>query len=112
MMDWWVGSRYDNEADDIMLLCPAIVGREQCKAPDLGFALFMSHATYGPCTFHKSNLCQLHDMGLKPSEGRMVNHDYDKSTSGVHEAIAQSWNNPEAQELVRQWQIEYGGCNE
>jgi len=35
----------------------------------------LSHTNMGACTFFKDGLCELHDKGLKPLEGRLANHD-------------------------------------
>lgn len=47
---------------------------------------------YG-CTFFKEGLCTLHDLGLKPTEGRLSHHstiDVRKNTS-ISRAVARSW---------------------
>lgn len=37
----------------------------------------LNRTNYGACTFHKDGLCELHDLGLKPLEGRATHHDRD-----------------------------------
>lgn len=46
---------------------PAPAGREG--------ALNLTHTRYGACTFFREGLCELHDKGLKPLEGRIAHHD-------------------------------------
>ncbi len=45
--------------------------------------------------------CELHDPGLKPTEGKMSTHK--DTPQELHEAMAESWNNKEAQELATKW---------
>lgn len=50
----------------------------------------------GCCTFFKDGLCELHDLGLKPTEGRLATCDQSKSTTpDNHPAfiIAEMWRN-------------------
>ena len=106
MYDWWVGGHYENtdwEADDFVyknidLLCPASVGREGDRAhsgivpPD------------EPCTFYSElDGCELHALGIKPTEGKLTLICNPRETKGLHEWIAQQWNNPEAQALANKW---------
>jgi len=52
--------------DSSSFIAPATVGRE---------GEVLNKTTSGPCTFHKDGLCELHDKGLKPFEGRIAHHD-------------------------------------
>ena len=51
----------------IPCLCPAIVGHE------MGIGPLKMHE--GPCTFFKNERCELHNLNLKPAEGRFATHD-------------------------------------
>lgn len=97
MIDWWVGERYDDETEDILILCPAAIGHEGKAAPE-GFLFHVPKLT---CNLLKGGLCSIHDSGFKPVEGRMAHHDGGRGDT--HEATAESWNNAEAQALVLEW---------
>ena len=94
MNDWWVGDGPDGE--DIQLLCPASSGYEGDYAP--------SWPADVKCTFlTEDNLCEIHNSGAKPMEGRLSLHG---EVENLHETVATLWNNPEAQDLVRKWRNE------
>lgn len=42
-----------------------------------------------PCTFYRGGLCELHDLGLKPMEGRLSSHD--KPAGTVRSTVLASW---------------------
>ena len=85
MVDWW----FDRDTDKtICLLTPAIVGREAAEAP--------AHPE-GQCTFlDEAGLCHLHGLGLKPTEGRIALRG-NRTPEGLHERIARTWDDVEAQ---------------
>lgn len=74
MRDWWVGAAIqmpdDDERrwDDTYLLVPAMVGHE-------GGDCDRSWMPTGRCTFLNGGRCELHALGLKPSEGRKAIHE-------------------------------------
>lgn len=88
MLDYW-------ESDDgpINIVSPAIQGRESDHAP------FFPH---GQCTFLKGGRCELHDLGLKPVEGRLAHHD-GRGGEALHEAVAESWRNEQSQAFADTW---------
>ena len=89
MRDYWVGGGHDD--GDIHLVCPATPGYEQKMAQ-----FFPSDG----CTFQRTDgLCELHDLGLKPIEGRLALCG-ERTPKDMHFEVAQLWNNPEAQELA------------
>lgn len=54
------------------------------------------------CVFHSpEDLCLLHDRGLKPTEGKLADHD-DHSTD-LRKHICSQWNNEEAQNIIRKY---------
>lgn len=90
MVDYWVGSPGE---EDIEIISPAIVGYEGRRAPICPF---------GGCTFlTEKGLCELHELGLKPTEGRLATCK--GSCEGLHEAVAQSWDNKESQIFAKEW---------
>lgn len=61
MLDWW-GNMVGDEIDFYMIV-PAIKGYESYRAPIYPI---------GECTFYKDGLCELHNLKLKPLEGRLA----------------------------------------
>ena len=92
MLDWC----FDREqSKTICLLTPAIHGREAGEAP--------AHPS-GPCTFlDEQNLCRLHDLNLKPTEGQLA-LCHDRTPAGLHEQIGQAWDCDAGRALVDQWE--------
>lgn len=84
MQDYWY-----RKGNDIKLLCPAINGYEGRFSPSW-----------------PNGLCQLHDLGYKPLEGRK-SLCQDKTPKKLHKKIAKMWDNSEAQEIVRKWNGDY-----
>lgn len=59
----------------------------------------------GKCAiFTKERLCELHDLGLKPLEGRLSHHSTELGTFRRHRSIGvnilKEWENPDNKELV------------
>lgn len=52
----------------------------------------------GYCVFYKNGLCQLHDSGLKPTEGKLSSHQI--SLSNLIPSMSISWN------VAKEWQSE------
>ena len=56
------------------------------------------------CTFFHDGLCELHDKGLKPTEGRLSHHshriDNFKASRSISWAVAQEWLNPDNEPIV------------
>ncbi len=89
MRDYW--SKPDAEID---ILAPAIVGYEGQSAP---------WWPMGRCTFLTDDgLCSLHDLGLKPIEGRLAHHD--GGSKAVHRAVAMRWDTRKGRRLVDEWE--------
>ena len=88
---------YCNKEKDVFVLCPAIPGYEG------------KHARFFPtggCTFQKKNgMCILHDMNLKPLEGRLCGCR--KIDVPVHKLIADMWRTRKAVRLVDRWTNDY-----
>jgi len=93
---------YDRDAVDqheFDILTPAVAGYEQQHAP---FGLV------GVCTFFKDERCKLHNLGLKPKEGREVwcRQSGDKANA-IHHHIGMLWNNAGAQSIIDLWNNTY-----
>ena len=78
MVDWW----FDRDKNKTLyLLTPAIMGHESGEAP--------AHPE-GQCTFlDEAGLCRLHDLNLKPTEGRIALCGQ-RTPKGLHEQIARA----------------------
>lgn len=83
MNDYWVEQPPTNDTDvyyDTLVESPAIVGYEGKEAPV---------RPVGRCTFlTEDNKCELHDLGLKPLEGRTAIHD---GTNDARDHIVELW---------------------
>lgn len=94
MIDWW----FDRVASKtVFILTPAIAGRESSEAPA---------QPSGRCTFlDEQNLCQLHALNLKPTEGQLALCQ-NRTPEGLHEQIGTTWDTVEARELIEQWEAD------
>ena len=95
MHDWWVGSH-----DDINLVSPAMIGHECGRAPDF--------YPIGRCVFLTGDdKCELHDLGLKPIEGREATcQGFDGS---LHERVAKTWEGSSARKVYELWRFDFYG---
>ena len=93
MLDWW----FDHVNNyTVYVLTPAIVGRDGKQSPAI---------PTGACTFLNGHgLCGLHNLELKPTEGR-ESLCKGRTEKDLHERVAETWNNPAAQQLVEAWEI-------
>lgn len=97
MVDWWSGTLDGFDSPDI--IGPAIAGKEAGYAgarPD------------GRCTFLTSDgKCELHALGLKPSEGAIAcckrAHLGGGGKHSLHRQIAKTWATQEGQALAAEW---------
>lgn len=89
------------------LLKPALRGFEGEYAP------WQTRSEDG-CTFWKDGLCELHDIGLKPIQGRLAHHDLSEGeTVEIGLEISDSWKGPEAENVIQLWKEKhlYGFCS-
>ena len=93
MLDYWVGGIDETECD-IQMTAPAIVGFEGRTAP---------FWPTGRCTFLKDGLCELHDKGLKPLEGRVASCKDESSSTLVRLHIVRTWNTDLGRSIVNNW---------
>lgn len=111
MADAWIA-----EEGPIWLLCGANPGYEGKNASGLDgymnmmFGLLEMLAGTTPlnsgCIFLRNGLCELHDAGLKPFEGRVAHHSRD--SGDIHEAVAAAWNNDEGRAIIARWRTLVG----
>jgi hypothetical protein len=85
--------------EEILILTPANAGKE---------GRWASFLPLGQCTFLEEGMCQLHDKGLKPCEGRKVDHTTThKPGNKIKANIKATWDTPEAQAYIGWWLKEY-----
>lgn len=58
--------KFEPGNDEYSYVAPGIAGREH---------EILNTTTGGACTFFANGKCELHDLGLKPLEGRLAYHD-------------------------------------
>jgi hypothetical protein len=92
MFDRWDGDGFDG--GNIYILAPANKGYEGKRAPNWP-------STEDGCTFWHNGLCGIHTTGFKPIEGRLASCK--DMNMGLHEKVAQLWNNAEDQDLAHDW---------
>lgn len=98
--DTWFG---DANEDNILLhvtftiLCPNLKDNPRNVMP------LLPYSEEG-CVFWNKGLCDLHDKGLKPLEGKIAHHNRNKDYPS---AIALTWNSHEGKELIKKWREKY-----
>lgn len=106
MLDYWI-----NGDGPVLILCPAVIGREGQRAPNTaelgGLMGLLTGARKGRCVWLTSeDCCAVHLSGFKPSQCRTT---YACTGDGEdNEEIMRAWDNPGAQELVKRWMVEVG----
>jgi len=130
MLDMWGRSKEDG--GHIFIIAPATPGKESTFAPDVEILSMdeeqlakadpmkmmefmlkeigsLATGTMGVrngCNFQSADgLCQLHDIGLKPFEGRRTCCKV--PAKEIHQAVAWSWDTEEGREIVKQWKEKY-----
>ena len=96
MRDYWSGG-VNTDVGSIDIISPAIVGCEGGSAPSW---------PSGRCTFlTDEGLCELHDLGLKPIEGRAAHHDTiaQGPHPDLHRMVAALWETEDGQAVVTEW---------
>lgn len=87
MLDYWSSNK------NIKIVAPAIVGYEGDDAP------FWPR---GRCTFLTTdNLCELHDLSLKPFEGRVSICNLKQPD--LHEDVAKMWDDRKGRSVILKW---------
>jgi len=87
----------DNFEGKWEILCPAMKGYEGKRIPNSAGII------PNCCTFLTNDLCDLHDLGLKPLEGREISCKSSLEERGVHTKIAMEWITKEGEEVVTLW---------
>jgi hypothetical protein len=93
MVDDWPG--------DTDLIKPAMKGSEGHRAP-------WETTTEEGCTFWKDGKCELHNLGLKPTQGKLAHHDNKlHQVLGIEDLIRDSWEDDNAKEFIEKWKKEF-----
>ena len=88
---------YDDLPGGNNMLKPALKGYEGEKAP------WSTSSRFG-CTFWKDGKCELHSLGLKPSQGRFAVHNMpDEDQQKIAEYINDSWSSRKGDKVVKEW---------
>lgn len=103
LIDAGYGNRLmlDDWPDDNDIIKPAMKGHEGGKAP-------WDVRTEEGCTFWKDGKCELHQSGLKPTQGKLAHHDNDYfQLKEIENFISDSWGKDEAKEFIEKWKIDF-----
>jgi hypothetical protein len=71
---------------------------------DYPITMYQAEMQSSGCTFFKDGLCELHDLGLKPTEGKLSHHTVKViSEFNKHLAwsVAKEWVNPDNAEIIQ-----------
>lgn len=90
-LDWWWSMKDDK---DIALLSPAFT-------PEFTEDPFKIPFGKGTCVFLNIDKCDLHNLGLKPFEGRIASCKEKHET--LHKFVARTWDNDDARSLIEEW---------
>jgi hypothetical protein len=84
----------------IFTLLPAMAGYERKLSPmEIGIS---------PCVFLESGLCQLHDIGMKPLEGRVAIHGQETERERIFfNMLKGQWDTPYGRRVVEEWKRKY-----
>ena len=99
LMDAGYGKRvmFDNLPGGNDMLKPALKGHEGKIAP------WEVHSIKG-CTFWKKGKCELHSLGLKPTQGKLAHHSLSREQSNkIGDYLDDSWNGDKGAEAIKQW---------
>lgn len=96
-LDYWEGSGSFNSesASAVWIIGPALKGYGGKQTPS------WPQSEEG-CIFWHDGLCDLHEQGLKPYEGRVAHHAI-KPTENQHRKVMQSWATNEGHAVVARW---------
>lgn len=91
MRDYWVGRFREDQEGDVYIISPAIVNYQGKSAPNW---------PRGRCIFlNRDDRCEIYFM--RPIEARVAHHN---QTVGIHKEVAETWDTPEGQKLVKTWE--------
>jgi hypothetical protein len=99
LMNAGYGNRlmYDNLEGGETMLKPALKGYEGIRSP-------WETSNEEGCTFWKEGKCELHDLGLKPSQGKLAHHSLTtEQHAEIGEYVNNSWKNHKGDEVIEKW---------
>ena len=103
LIDAGYGSRLmlDDWPGDTDVIKPAMKGYEGNKAP-------WECRTEEGCTFWKDGKCELHQSGLKPTQGRLAHHDNTiHQVFEIEDLIRDSWKDDKGKEIIEKWKKDF-----
>jgi len=87
----------DDWLDEPPMLKPAMKGSESRKAP-------WETRTEKGCTFWHNGKCDLHNSGLKPTQGKLALHaQSEEECDYIREIIVNSWETEDADTIIEEW---------
>ena len=90
---------YDDWPDGNSLIKPALKGYEGENAP------WVTRTEEG-CTFWIEGKCQLHDLGLKPLQGRLSHHSQTfEHEMDIEDIIKDEWQNDKTAAVIKKWML-------
>ena len=79
------------------ILKPSLKGYEGKTQP------WETHSLKG-CTFWKDGKCELHALGLKPTQGKLAHHEEtEEQRLEIQNFIIKSWKGEKAKEVIKLW---------
>ena len=86
---------YPGIVDEIIK--PALKNYEGQRAP-------WETNTLNGCTFWKDGKCELHDLGLKPIQGKLAHHDNSEDEIyAIEEMLVDSWTGKGVEAIIQKW---------
>jgi hypothetical protein len=85
------------DVSGIDMIKPALKGYEGGRAP-------WEVSSVSGCTFWKNGLCELHESGLKPIQGKLVIHGMpDEDHKQIQDMLVKSWKTKKAEQVIEKW---------
>lgn len=100
LIDHGFGDRLmlDDWEDAEIMIKPALKFSESQTAP-------YNTASELGCTFWIDGKCELHNIGLKPLQGKLAHHSLDdESWNYISKVIRKSWQSEKANSLIKKWE--------
>lgn len=88
---------YDDLLGGEKMLKPALKGYEGQFSP-------WQTASHEGCTFWLDGKCQLHNLGIKPTQGKLAHHDLSNAQHNeIAELVNDSWRDGKGDAVIEKW---------